>query len=150
MPSVVIVGAGVIGASIAYHLAARGVRDVVVLDRGDEPGAGSTPRATGGFRAQFATPADIALSLLSREKLIRFNDEIGVDSGYRPYGYLFIARSEQAMAQLRDRERAAARVRIARGARDRCRGSARGSIRRSSMTRSSAARSVRPTVSSAR
>jgi sarcosine oxidase subunit beta len=101
MPSVVIVGAGVIGTSIAYHLAARGVRDVVVLDRGNEPGAGSTPRATGGFRAQFATAADIALSLLSREKLIRFSDEIGVDSGYRPYGYLFIARSEQAMAQLR-------------------------------------------------
>jgi sarcosine oxidase subunit beta len=101
MPSVVIVGAGVIGTSIAYHLAARGVRDVVVLDRGDAPGAGSTPRATGGFRAQFATAADIALSLLSREKLIRFEDEIGVDSGYRPYGYLFIARGEQAMAQLR-------------------------------------------------
>jgi sarcosine oxidase subunit beta len=101
MPSVVIIGAGVIGASIAWHLTARGVRDVVVLDRGDELGAGSTPRATGGFRAQFATPADIALSLLSREKLIRFEAEIGVDSGYRPYGYLFIARSEQAMAQLR-------------------------------------------------
>jgi sarcosine oxidase subunit beta len=101
MPSVVIVGAGVIGTSIAYHLAARGVRDVLVLDRGNEPGAGSTPRATGGFRAQFATAADIALSLLSREKLIRFSDEIGVDSGYRPYGYLFIARSEPAMAQLR-------------------------------------------------
>jgi len=101
MPSVVIVGAGVIGASIAYHLASRGVRDVVVLDRGDAPGAGSTPRATGGFRAQFATSADIALSLLSREKLRRFEEEIGVDSGYRPYGYLFIARSEQAMAQLR-------------------------------------------------
>jgi sarcosine oxidase subunit beta len=101
MPSVVIVGAGVIGTSIAYHLAARGVRDVVVLDRGNQPGAGSTPRATGGFRAQFTTAADIALSLLSREKLIRFSDEIGVDSGYRPYGYLFIARSEQAMAQLR-------------------------------------------------
>jgi sarcosine oxidase, subunit beta len=101
MPSVVIAGAGVIGASIAYHLASRGVRDVVVLDRGDALGAGSTPRATGGFRAQFATAADIALSLLSREKLRRFEDEIGVDSGYRPYGYLFIARSEQAMAQLR-------------------------------------------------
>jgi sarcosine oxidase subunit beta len=101
MPSIVIAGAGVIGTSIAYHLAARGVRDVVVVDRGEAPGGGSTPLATGGFRAQFATPADIALSLMSREKLIRFEDEIGVDSGYRPYGYLFIARSEQAMAQLR-------------------------------------------------
>src|SRR3954449_10331061 len=101
MPSIIIAGAGVIGASIAWHLSARGIRDVVVLDRGEELGAGSTPRATGGFRAQFATPADIALSLLSREKLRRFEQEIGVDSGYRPYGYLFIARSEQAMAQLR-------------------------------------------------
>lgn len=101
MPSVVIAGAGVIGASIAYHLSARGFRDVVVLDRGNELGAGSTPRATGGFRAQFSTAADIALSLLSREKLRRFEEEIGVDSGYRPYGYLFIARSEQAMTQLR-------------------------------------------------
>src|SRR5207253_718447 len=80
MPSIVIAGAGVIGTSIAYHLAARGVRGVVVLDRGNEPGAGSTPLATGGFRAQFATAADIALSLLSREKLRRFEDEIGVDS----------------------------------------------------------------------
>src|SRR5258706_6655336 len=101
MPSVVIIGAGVIGASIAWHLTARGVRDVVVLDRGDELGAGSTPRATGGFPAQFATPADIALALLSREKLRHFEEAICVDSGYRPYGYLFIARSEQAMAQLR-------------------------------------------------
>src|SRR5438067_13739951 len=101
MPSIVIAGAGVIGTSIAYHLAARGVRDVVVLDRGNEPGAGSTPRATGGFRAQFATAADIALSLLSREKLRRFEEEIGVDSRHRPYGYLLIARSQQALAPLR-------------------------------------------------
>jgi sarcosine oxidase subunit beta len=101
MPSIVIIGAGVIGSSIAFHLASRGVKDVVVIDRGSEPGAGSTPRATGGFRAQFATATDIALSLLSREKLIRFEEEVGVDSGYRPYGYLFIARSEEAMTQLR-------------------------------------------------
>jgi sarcosine oxidase subunit beta len=101
MPSVVIVGAGVIGSSIAYHLASRGVGGVVVIDRGSKPGTGSTPLATGGFRAQFTNPADIALSLLSRGKLIRFEEEIGVDSGYRPYGYLFIARSEQAMSQLR-------------------------------------------------
>jgi sarcosine oxidase subunit beta len=101
MPSIVIIGAGVIGASIAYHLSLRGHNEIIVLDRGSDLGAGSTPRATGGFRAQFATATDIALSLLSREKLIRFEDEIGVDSGYRPYGYLFIARSEEAMAQLR-------------------------------------------------
>jgi glycine/D-amino acid oxidase-like deaminating enzyme len=89
MPSVAIVGAGVIGSGIARHLAKRGVHDVAVLDRRSELGVGSTPRAAGGFRAQFATPTGIALSLLSREKMRRFEAEIGVDSGYRPYGYLF-------------------------------------------------------------
>ena len=87
---VVIVGGGVIGASVAYHLAARGVRGVLVLERG-APGAGSTGRATGGFRAQFGTGVNVRLSLLSREKLWRFEEETGVDSGYRRSGYLFVA-----------------------------------------------------------
>ena len=55
MPSVVILGAGVMGASLAWHLTSRGCRDVLLLDRGAAPGAGSTSRATGGFRAQYAT-----------------------------------------------------------------------------------------------
>ncbi len=53
--SVAVIGGGVIGASVAYHLAARGWQDVVILDRGAGPGEGSTGRATGGFRAQYAT-----------------------------------------------------------------------------------------------
>ena len=59
---VAIVGAGVLGASIAWHLAALGVRDVVLFDRG-APGQGSTARATGGFRAQFGTPFEVRLAL---------------------------------------------------------------------------------------
>ncbi|MEA2571998.1 MAG: hypothetical protein QOI24_3999 [Acidobacteriota bacterium] len=98
---VAIVGAGVVGASVAYHLASRGIHDVVVLDRAEQPGGGSTPRATGGFRVQFGTAINIALSLLAREKLLRFEEELGVDSGYRPHGYLFLARSEAAMDALR-------------------------------------------------
>src|SRR5215213_10305857 len=89
---VVIVGGGVVGASVAYHLAARGCRDVMVIERGARPGEGSTGRATGGFRAQFGTEVCVRLSLLSREKLLRFEDELGVDSGYRPRGYLFVTR----------------------------------------------------------
>jgi len=99
---IVIVGGGVIGASIAYHLAARGVRDVVVIDRETQPGAGSTSRATGGFRAQFSTEVNVRLSLLSREKLLRFKEEIGADPGFAQYGYLFVARSESALGALRD------------------------------------------------
>jgi sarcosine oxidase, subunit beta len=97
---VVIIGGGVIGASVAYHLAARGCRDVLVIERGARAGCGSTGRATGGFRAQFATPVNIRLSLLSREKLLAFKDETGVDAGFRQCGYLFIARSADELDAL--------------------------------------------------
>ena len=98
---VAILGAGVMGASVAWHLASRGCRDVVVIDRAPSLGSGSTGRATGGFRAQFATPVNIRMSLLSREKLLRFPEEVGMDSGYRPCGYLFLAGDEEQMAALR-------------------------------------------------
>jgi sarcosine oxidase subunit beta len=97
---VVIVGAGVIGASVAHHLAARGCRDVVVLERGAGPGEGSTGRATGGFRAQFGTEVNVRLSLLAREKLLRFAEETGVDPGFSQHGYLFLARSRAELDAL--------------------------------------------------
>jgi sarcosine oxidase, subunit beta len=100
--TVAVIGGGVIGASVAYHLAQRGVRDVLVLDRGEGPGAGSTARATGGFRAQFDTPINVRLSLLAREKLRVFGDEIGVDPGYVQAGYLWIAKSAETLDILRD------------------------------------------------
>lgn len=96
-----IVGGGVVGASVAYHLAAAGVRDVVVLDRGPGPGAGSTARATGGYRAQFHTPVNVRLSLLSRSKLLSFRDDTGVDPGYDPAGYLWVASSQAELSALR-------------------------------------------------
>jgi sarcosine oxidase subunit beta len=96
---VVIIGGGVIGASVAYHLALGGCTDVVVLDAAPGSGQGSTGRATGGFRAQFGSAENIRLSLLSRDKLRRFADETGVDPGYHPVGYLFLAR-EQAELEL--------------------------------------------------
>ncbi|MFL5387066.1 MAG: NAD(P)/FAD-dependent oxidoreductase [Longimicrobiaceae bacterium] len=97
---VVVIGGGVIGASVAYHLAARGCGDVRVLERGARAGEGSTGKATGGFRAQFGSDVNVRLSLLSREKLLRFRDELGVDPGYRPCGYLFLADSRESLATL--------------------------------------------------
>jgi sarcosine oxidase subunit beta len=73
-----------------------------VLDRGREPGEGSTGKATGGFRGQFATSVNVRLSLLAREKLLHFRDEIGIDPGYVQAGYLFVASSEHVLAALRD------------------------------------------------
>lgn len=98
--AVAVIGGGVMGASVAYHLAARGTRDVVILDRAARPGAGSTGRATGGYRAQYGTAINVRLSLLTRAKLLRFTDETGVDPGYVPAGYLWLAGSEAEMAAL--------------------------------------------------
>ena len=98
---VAIVGAGVVGASVAWHLRRLGVDKVVLLEREAAPGSGSTGRATGGFRAQYATEVNVRLSLLSREKLRRFQDEVGVDPGYLPAGYLWLARTEIQLEALR-------------------------------------------------
>lgn len=101
---IVILGGGVVGASVAHHLAARGA-DVLVLDRAAAPGGGSTARATGGFRAQFDNETEVRLSLLSRAKLLDFFEETGVDPGYRQHGYLFVACSEAELERLRDAQR---------------------------------------------
>jgi glycine/D-amino acid oxidase-like deaminating enzyme len=100
MAEVVVIGGGVMGASVAAHLAGLGVRDVLIVDRGAELGAGSTARATGGFRAQFATEVNVRMSMLSREEL-RARPEFG----YRPHGYLFLARGDETMQVLRDAQR---------------------------------------------
>jgi sarcosine oxidase, subunit beta len=100
--AVAVIGGGVIGASVAYHLAARGAREVVVLDRAPRPGVGSTGRATGGFRVQFGSAIEVRLSLLAREKLRRFAAETGGDCGYVPAGYLWLAETATELTALRD------------------------------------------------
>ncbi|HEX7807540.1 MAG TPA: FAD-binding oxidoreductase [Thermoanaerobaculia bacterium] len=101
-PDIVILGGGVIGSSIAYHLAQRGIRNITVLDRALTLGGGSTAKATGGFRTQFDNETEVRLSLLARTKLRAFEDEIGIDSGYRPHGYLFLACNDDDLRVLRD------------------------------------------------
>jgi sarcosine oxidase subunit beta len=99
--SVAVIGAGVVGASVAYHLARRGWRDVLLLDRAARPGTGSTGAATGGFRAQFASDANVRLSLLARERLSTFQEETGVDPGLVAAGYLWLARRAPDLDALR-------------------------------------------------
>jgi sarcosine oxidase subunit beta len=102
---VAVIGGGVIGASVAYHLARRGLRDILILDRAAGPGQGSTGRATGGFRAQYATAINVRLSLLAREKLRGFPEETGVDPGYMTAGYLWLASSDAELDTLRAGQR---------------------------------------------
>src|SRR5262249_13784700 len=98
---VVVIGAGVVGASAAFHLSRAGYR-VLVVDRVRSPGEGSTGRATGGFRAQFGTAINIRLSLLARERLRSFRDETGVDPGFSPVGYLWLASGPTDLSALRE------------------------------------------------
>lgn len=94
---IVIIGGGVVGASVAFHLAERGVRDVVVLERESVQGKGSTGKATGGVRAQFETDINIQMSQYSLE----FFRNWDVDCEYDPKGYLFFATTEDQMNYLR-------------------------------------------------
>jgi sarcosine oxidase, subunit beta len=88
--AVVIVGGGVMGTSIAYHLAARGQPDVVLLERADLFGQGATGKCAGGVRHQFGTAINIRLSTESIRMLENFETEPGHPIGLRQCGYLFI------------------------------------------------------------
>ncbi len=97
MSRIVVAGAGAIGASIAYHLAVLGARDVVLADRARVAG-GATDKALGGVRQQFSTAAEVRLA---RES-IRCFEELG-PRFFQPVGYLFLATSEQGAAELEQR-----------------------------------------------
>jgi sarcosine oxidase subunit beta len=98
---VIIIGGGIAGASIAYHLTEAGCRSVLILERETQQGKGSTGKSMGGVRAQFATPVNIQMSLYSIPFFRSFEEVTGHPSGYRSQGYLFVAASERHMAYLR-------------------------------------------------
>jgi sarcosine oxidase subunit beta len=90
---VAIVGGGIMGASTAYHLACRGCKDVVILER-DLLAQASTGLSAGGIRQQFSHPANIRLSQEAVRVFERFEQEFGVDVEFRQVGYLFLAQSD--------------------------------------------------------
>jgi sarcosine oxidase subunit beta len=94
---IVVAGAGAIGASVAFHLAQRGARDVVLADRG-EVASGSTGQAMGGVRQQFSTAAEVRLAQAS----IRFFEALGPPL-FRQVGYLFLATTAEGLARLEQR-----------------------------------------------
>ncbi|MFG2374784.1 NAD(P)/FAD-dependent oxidoreductase [Streptomyces sp. NPDC048504] len=94
---VVVIGGGVIGTSIAYHLARAGVRDVVLVER-DELAAGSTSKAAGGVRAQFSDGLNVQLGARSLEAFGRFEEDTGHDIGLHRVGYLFLLSTPEDVA----------------------------------------------------
>ena len=92
---IVIIGGGVMGASIAYHLAARGNNKILLLEKEQFFGQGATGRCAGGVRYQFSTEINIRLSLKSLPMLERFEDEIGQPIDYRQCGYLILLTNQK-------------------------------------------------------
>lgn len=96
----VIVGGGIVGCSIAYNLAKRGLRGVVVLERA-QLGSGSTSKAAGGIRAQFGAEITIRMSLYAQEVYRHFEEELGMTADYREVGYLFLLTTNDELAAFR-------------------------------------------------
>jgi sarcosine oxidase subunit beta len=99
--AVVIVGGGVMGTSIAYHLAARGQHEVVLLERSELFGQGATGKCAGGVRHQFASEINIRLSTASIRMLEGFETEPGHAIGLRQCGYLFMLTRAEDVAAFR-------------------------------------------------
>ena len=93
----VIIGGGVVGCSLAYHLARDGIKPLL-LERGSL-GEGSTARCAGGVRQQFATEVNVRVGMMSMRMLERFPEELGATADLRQVGYLFVASSAEEQEQ---------------------------------------------------
>ncbi|HEY1960474.1 MAG TPA: FAD-binding oxidoreductase [Polyangiaceae bacterium] len=90
---IVVVGAGIMGLSIAYHLARLGTTDIVVVDKGYLCG-GASGRNGGGIRAQWSSEANVRLMQESIRMCRDFASEFKINVWLRQGGYLFLARDE--------------------------------------------------------
>jgi sarcosine oxidase subunit beta len=90
---IVIIGGGIIGVSIAYHLALKKAGKVLLLEKG-QLGEGATSRCVGGIRTQFSTEINILFSLESIKTFEGFEEEFGINPEFKRIGYLFLATTE--------------------------------------------------------
>ena len=102
---VVIIGGGIVGASIAWCLTDAGCRNVLIIERESHQGKGSTGKSRGGVRAQFATLPNIQMSLYSIRFYSEFDERLGQPGGYRPQGYLFVATAQKHLDYLRTNQK---------------------------------------------
>lgn len=98
---VVIIGAGVMGTSAAYHLAIRCCTDVLILEKEAAEVSGSTARSAAGVRHQFSSATNVQLSLYSIERLKHFTEEVGGYAELHQVGYLFLVNDPALWAQYR-------------------------------------------------
>jgi sarcosine oxidase, subunit beta len=98
---IIIIGGGVMGASLAYHLAKRGQTNVLLLEKNRYFGQEATGRCAGGVRYQFATEVNVRLSIQSLPMLERFAEETGQPVDFKKCGYLFLLSSENELQVFR-------------------------------------------------
>jgi FAD-dependent oxidoreductase domain-containing protein 1 len=96
-----VVGAGLVGSSVAWHLARLGATEVRVIDFDLEGGLSSSELNAGGVRATFAQPANIEMSRLTIDYFATVAEEVG----YRACGYLWLHGEEKLKRALSARER---------------------------------------------
>lgn len=111
---VVIIGAGIMGASCAFRLSEQGLK-VAILEAGSAPAIGSTGRSVAGVRVQFTEEVNIRLSWGSIQEYQHFHDLYGEGAGYAPIGYLLLVPPERLavhMDGVRLQERIGAPVRV--------------------------------------
>jgi sarcosine oxidase subunit beta len=97
---VVIVGGGVIGLSVAHHLARRGETDVLLLEREPMPGSGSSAASAGGIRQQFAEAHNVLYAMEGARQIRSLLADTGFDPVFREHGYLLLARTPERLAEL--------------------------------------------------
>jgi sarcosine oxidase subunit beta len=100
----IVIGAGVIGVSIAYHLAALGARNVVVLDRG-AVGAGTSSQSSGILRTHYSVPENVELARRSWrvfDSFAAYLDDDEASAGLVKCGYLIAAPDGPKLAPLRE------------------------------------------------
>ena len=99
---VVVIGGGVIGCSVAYHLTKLGWRDVVLLER-TQLTAGTTWHAAGLIVSGFSTETDMHMAKYTRDLYERLEEETGQATGFKAVGYMQIANNPERLANLRRR-----------------------------------------------
>lgn len=97
----VIIGGGIIGASIAYELSKKNIKNIVVVEK-NTVGSGSTGRCGGGIRAQWSTPENVRLAMASVRRFRELEEELDSNTEYEEGGYLILAHSDAEMNQFRE------------------------------------------------
>src|SRR5258708_4086837 len=100
---VVIIGSGIVGSSVAYHLTEQGCANVLVIEREAHQGKGSTGKSMGGVRAQFATAVNIQMSRYSIDFFSHFDEVVGHPADCRPRGYGFLRHDRTASGRSEDK-----------------------------------------------